>query len=264
MSRAEYLAASVALRVLGWLFSLLPIVPDRIVLASPRTARLDGNLRYVAAALRARRPDLRPVVLFETYGYGLRAKVAYFARAVRGMYYLRTSRLFIVDNAYLPVHVAPHRRGTTVVQVWHAASAVKRFGLDTVRPPAEPERTFLHRYYDYVIVSAEGVREVYSAALRTPIDRVLALGTPRTDFFFDEEAMAAARDRLLQRLPGAGRAAGRAPRADPPGARQGEDLRGRPRSSPSSSASSRPSTRSCSRCIPTSTRRRSPRRATTC
>ena len=201
MSRAEYLVASVVLRILGWMFSFLPIVPDRVVLASPRTPRLDGNLRYVAAALHARRPDLRPVVLFETYGYGLRAKVAYFARAVRGMYYLRTSRLFIVDNAYLPVHVAPHRRGTTVVQVWHAASAVKRFGLDTARPPAEPERTFLHRYYDHVIVSAEGVRRVYSAALRTPIDRVLALGTPRTDFFFDEAAMAEARDRLLRAYP---------------------------------------------------------------
>ena len=34
----------------------------------------------------------------------------------------------IVDNAYLPVHVAPHRPATTVVQVWHAPGALKRFG----------------------------------------------------------------------------------------------------------------------------------------
>ena len=39
----------------------------------------------------------------------------------------------------------------------------------------------------------------YAAALRTPIERVLALGAPRTDFFFDESAMAAARARLLAR-----------------------------------------------------------------
>jgi CDP-ribitol ribitolphosphotransferase len=172
-----------------------------VVLASPRTSRLEGNLRHVHASLRARHPALRPVVLLETYGYGLWAKVAYFARAARGMYYLRTSPLFVVDNAYLPVHVAPHRRGTTVVQVWHAASAVKRFGVDTVVPPAEPERTFLHRYYDVVVVSAERVRETYAAALRTPVEHVLALGTPRTDFFFDQRAMVDARRRLLEAHP---------------------------------------------------------------
>ena len=201
MSRVEYLLASIALRVAGWLFSLLPIVPDRVVLASPRTSRLEGNLRYIDAALRARYAGLRPVVLVETYAYGIRGKVAYFARMIRGMYYLRTARLFVVDNAYLPIHVAPHRHGTRVVQVWHAASAIKRFGLDTVRPPDEPERTFLHRYYDEVVVSAEAVRPVYAAGLRTPPDHVLALGIPRTDFFFDEDAMADARRRLLAAYP---------------------------------------------------------------
>jgi teichoic acid ribitol-phosphate primase len=201
MSRLEYLLASTALRLVGWLFTLLPVVADRVVLASPRSPRLEGNLRYIHAALRERYPLLQPVVLLEPYGYGLTAKLRYLARTVRGMYYLRTARLFVVDNAYLPVHVAPHRPGTTVVQVWHAAGALKRFGLDTARPPAEPERTFLHRHYDYVVVSAEGVRAIYSAALRTPIERVLALGTPRTDFFHQPVALAGARARLLERHP---------------------------------------------------------------
>ena len=186
---------------MGWLCSFLPIVGDRVVLASPRTSRLEGNLRAIHAELRAQAPRVRTVVLLDTYGYGLRAKVSYLLRTMRGMYYLRTSRLVVVDNAYLPVHVAPHRPGTTVVQVWHAVSAVKRFGLDTLTPPAEPERTFLHRHYDYVVVSSEGVRAVYAAALRTPVERVLALGTPRTDVFFDQAVMEATRRRLLDAHP---------------------------------------------------------------
>ena len=55
----------------------------------------------------------------------------YLARLVRGVYLVHTSRLIVVDNAYLPVHVAPHRPATTVVQVWHAPGALKRFGADT-------------------------------------------------------------------------------------------------------------------------------------
>jgi CDP-ribitol ribitolphosphotransferase len=109
--------------------------------------------------------------------------------------------LFVVDNAYLPIHIAPHRPTTTVVQVWHAAGALKRFGLDTARPLAEPERTFLHRYYDAVVVGGEWTRAPYAAALRTPVERVLALGSARTDFFFDEAALAATRARVLAAHP---------------------------------------------------------------
>ena len=52
--------------------------------------------------------DLRVSLLLEPYGYGLRAKLAYALRLVRGMILIRTSRYVVVDNAYLPVHVAPH------------------------------------------------------------------------------------------------------------------------------------------------------------
>jgi CDP-glycerol glycerophosphotransferase (TagB/SpsB family) len=73
--------------------------------------------------------------------------------------------------------------------------------VDTTPPPAEPERSFLHRNYDFVVVSSERTRTPVSAALRTPLEHVLPLGTPRTDFFFDETAMAAARRRVLERYP---------------------------------------------------------------
>jgi CDP-ribitol ribitolphosphotransferase len=162
---------------------------------------LDGNLLHIHTQMRRAHPELEYVLLLEPYSYGLRAKLAYLVRLVRGMYYLSTARLFIVDNAYFPIHVAPPGDGTTVVQVWHAAGALKRFGLDTPTPPAEPERTFLHRNYDYVVVGGQTSRRPYAAALRTPIERVLALGSPRTDFFFDENAMAAARARLLAEHP---------------------------------------------------------------
>ena len=153
----------------------------------PRSARL--------------RPGTSVVHLLEPYAYGLMGKIRYLVRLVRGTYYLHTSGLVIVDNAWLPVHVAPHRAGTTVVQVWHAAGALKRFGADTLGGLEEPEATFLHRHYDYAIASGEAGREPWSRALRTPLERVLPLGTPRTDLFYDDEALAAAKARVLAAHP---------------------------------------------------------------
>lgn len=201
MSQLEYRVASVCLRVLGRLFGLLPARPQRVVLASPRKAVLDGNLLYLHRAFRALHPEVECVLLLEPYGYGLLAKLAYAVRMVRAMYHLRTARLFIVDNAYLPIHVAPHPARTTVVQVWHAAGALKRFGLDTLPPPREPERSFLHRHYDWVVTSGEASRGPWSRALGTPVERVIALGSPRTDMFFEEGALADARARILARYP---------------------------------------------------------------
>lgn len=201
MSRLEYLLASGLLRLARLFFGVLPIRRNRVVLATARVPTLDGNLLHIHRALRARHPGLHITLLLEPYSYGLAGKLTYLVRLIRGMYQLQTSGLFVVDNAYLPIHIAPHRRGTTVVQVWHAAGALKRFGLDTPSRLAEPERTFLHRYYDAVVVGGDWTRAPYAAALRTPIERVLALGSPRTDFFFDESALAAARARVLAAHP---------------------------------------------------------------
>ena len=201
MSRFEYFVSALGLRILGWLFTRLPARPDRVVLASPRKARLDGNLLAIREAIAAARPTADTVVLAEKYAYGLGGKIRYALRMARAMYHLRTAGLVVIDNAWLPVHVAPHPARTTVVQVWHAAGALKRFGVDTVAPLAEPERTFLHRGYDWVVTSGEASRVPWSRALRTPLERVAALGSPRTDLFFDGAAMAATRARVLDAHP---------------------------------------------------------------
>lgn len=201
VSPLEYHLAAFVLRVVGWVADRMPGRPGRVVLATARLSVLEGNLAAVDAALGRLRPQVEVVRLLEPYGYGLRAKLRYLLRTIRGTYHVHTAGVVVVDNAYLPVHVAPHPARTTVVQLWHAPGALKRFGLDTATPPREPEATFLHRYYDWVVASGEAAREPWSRALRTPADRVLPLGTPRTDMFFDPTAVAAARDTVLARHP---------------------------------------------------------------
>src|SRR3954452_13999063 len=183
MGTREYALATLLLRAIGWVCRWLPIRRDRVVLATARLPVLEGNLLFLDRAIRERRPGVRVVHLLEPYSYGLGGQARYLLRLVRGMYYLRTSSLVVVDNAWLPVHVAPHRARTTVVQVWHAAGALKRFGADAAGGPAgalkrfgadaagglaEPERTFLHRYYDYAIAPGNRAVGPWSQALRTP------------------------------------------------------------------------------------------------
>ena len=171
------------------------------MLATARVPVLDGNLLAIHDAIRRRRPDLRIELLLEPYSYGLRGKLGYLVRLVRGMVLLRTSRWFIVDNAYLPIHVLPHRAGTTVIQVWHAVGALKRFGWDSAQPLRDPERRFLHRNYDWVVCTSERSRRPWARAFRVGPSRVVPLGTPRVDALVDETRIARSREGLHRRYP---------------------------------------------------------------
>lgn len=201
MNWLEYVLSAIWLRSSYLVSSLLPIRSDKVVFASARAERLEGNLLYIHNALLEQRPDLRPVMLLERYSYDLLGKIAYLFRMVRASYHLATAHYFIVDNAYLPIHVGPHRRGTKVIQVWHAGGALKEFGVDVHPPNREVENGFIHKYYDFVIVGSDAAIKPYASALRTPEERVLPLGVARTDFFFNDAQMADARRRILAAHP---------------------------------------------------------------
>ena len=201
MSLFEYFLSATWLRVVYLVCAMLPVHPRKVVFASARAEHLEGNLRFIHKTLLAEHPEMHVVLLLERYSYGLLGKIGYLMRLTRGTFHLATARHFIVDNAYLPIHVIPHRKATSVYQVWHAGGALKKFGVD-VRPPNRVvENRFIHKHYDYVIVGSESAVEPYASALRTPAQHVLPLGVARTDFFFDEKAMADARERVLAANP---------------------------------------------------------------
>lgn len=70
------------------------------------------------------------------------------------------------------------RKDQVLVYIWHACGAFKRMGktakTNHTRPP------------DWIIVSSEGVRPKYAEAFGLPLERVVALGVPRTEIFQDK------------------------------------------------------------------------------
>jgi CDP-ribitol ribitolphosphotransferase len=198
---AELTASSAVLRACGRLSRIVPVRRDRVVLLSVRADHLTGNLEHLDRALARLRPGHRRVVLTWTYRYSLLGRLQYLARALRGTYHLSTAATVFVDNAYLPVDVVPRRPGVTVVQVWHAAGALKKFGRDAVDDGFRAEDAVLHSGYDYVVASSEVTADHYATAFGTPRERVLPLGCPRAEVLVDPAWVAEARETVLARHP---------------------------------------------------------------
>ena len=120
--------------------------------------------------------------------------------------------VFVNDTSYL-LGCLPLRPETTVIQLWHACGAFKKFGYSIAEKKYGASRRELERYplynnFSYVTVSSPEVVWAYAEAfhMEERQERILPVGIPRTDCFYDKERIRLARKKLETVFP---QAAGR-------------------------------------------------------
>ena len=105
---------------------------------------------------------------------------------------MATSRYFIIDDYYFPVYVIKPRKDVEIIQLWHSAGALKKFGLSTEGKPFGPSKDYLkhvniHGNYTKAYVSSTEVIPFFAEAFNMPEKHIYPLGVPRTDYFFEDE-----------------------------------------------------------------------------
>ncbi len=169
---------------------LLPI-RSRIVLATSHADRIDGNLAAIADGLLRWAPHAEVQQLAHRSSGGIFGRLSGAIRGMAAGYRLARSRLFVVDDYYFPIYPIRPRRGTQIVQVWHASGAFKRFGYSLAgktfgADDALLRRVKIHSNYDVCLVSSASVAPAYAEAFGLPIGTFRSdIGIPRTDPFFD-------------------------------------------------------------------------------
>ncbi len=97
------------------------------------------------------------------------------------------SDVVVLDTYNIPVSMLPRIGRTKVIQMWHALSAVKKFGWQTVgSEDGTSERTAtlmrMHKGYDYVIAPSDVTADIFAEAFRTDRSKIVKLGLPRIDY----------------------------------------------------------------------------------
>ncbi len=97
------------------------------------------------------------------------------------------SKYILVDDFYPIIYPIKLRKGTELIQVWHAMGAFKNVGYSRKDKDESIENNSLsHKNYTATIVSSENIRKDYAKAFGIDINKVHSLGIPRTDIFFNE------------------------------------------------------------------------------
>lgn len=117
----------------------------------------------------------------------LKSTLSYYFSLYNQMVSIASSKVIIVDGYNLPVSLLKHKKGTKVIQMWHALGAIKKFGYQSIGKvdginPTVARILKMHANYDYVISGSEGMNKYFAEAFNVPIEKVLAIGTPSIEF----------------------------------------------------------------------------------
>src|SRR5699024_7685433 len=110
---------------------------------------------------------------------------------VTSIYHLATARHVFVDIYYGFLAVTEFKPEVKCVQLWHAAGAIKQFGLEDLSNRGRTNKALqrfhaVYNRFDYITVGSDYMIDIFQDSFAVPKNRFLKSGIPRTDFFFDK------------------------------------------------------------------------------
>lgn len=174
---------AVGLRLLAAIFQLFPI-RRRVALLSRQSQVPSADFRLLAACLREDDPTL--TVTISATASELSGKLQFALHMLKHLWLACTSRVVILDGYNPAVCIPKKRKGVFVIQLWHAAGAIKKFGYQCLDTPAgrtseQASIACMHKNYDVIVAAGPGAIDAYARAFGYTPDRVRAIGLPHLE-----------------------------------------------------------------------------------
>lgn len=125
---------------------------------------------------------------------------------IKSIYHIATAKIIFIDNYYGFLAATNFKKNVICVQLWHAAGAIKQFAL---KDPSNRQRSNranarfqkVYNRFDKIVVGSEKMADIMKTSFGANDDRILRTGIPRTDFFYDIEKVAKAKQQLYDSIP---------------------------------------------------------------
>lgn len=167
---------------------------DKVLFLSESHGELDGNLKAVCDGLDGKY-EKRIYVKADRRQRGGFSKIDLWND-------LTTAGYIMLDDFFGLTSAMRLRKGQELVQLWHGAGAFKKFGFSRINTGDNIRNINKgYRKYTKAVVTSELARPCFAEAFDIPVDRVQAVGSPRTDMFFDEKRIEEARNRVYTAYP---------------------------------------------------------------
>lgn len=172
------------------IFKILPIKNNKIVLINGHSNFFNGNILAIYDEI-TKRSSQYTVVFYKKNDFNLTgSKVKKLFKKCEILYNVFTAKYLIVNDYISLFSEIEVRKKTEFIQVWHAGGAFKKFGLNSLQNANNVDNIkrclSCYSQYNKVIVSSKCVREIYASAFGIDVNKVIPLGLPRADKFYNE------------------------------------------------------------------------------
>ena len=192
---------ALAAKLICMLYALCARLPlqKKITLLSRQGKKGSLDLKLLKVALEAKYPGVK--IQTCTTDPEIVSKRAFVASLPRMVYHVATSRVCVLEGYIPAVSIPSLRRGTTVIQMWHALGAIKKFGYQSVGAKAgrsieAAQALSMHKNYDWIVAAGRGATSHYAEAFGYDESRIVALGLPRMDYLLSESPNSARMKKL--------------------------------------------------------------------
>ncbi len=182
--------------ILNGIYALHKLNPikNQVTIISRQSDEPSLDIRLLAQELESRQ-DIQVKVLCKTLSGGLFSKVKYLFHMVSPqMRAMAASKVVVLDSYCIAASILRHRKGLSIIQMWHAMGGFKKFGYSILNQ-GEGSQAWLaeamrmHKNYTCVLASSEETIGFLGEAFGYGRDAFKILPLPRTDLLHDQAFM---------------------------------------------------------------------------
>ena len=165
------------------MFKIFPINKNKVSFIIDSKESFKGNLDYI-------RKEFEKRGNFE-FNFFYKDKISF-----SNFKNLATSKYIFLNDNFFPLAFMDFRDEASVVQLWHAPGASKKFGGSVCSASELEILSKASDNTDYLIISSKNIEKQYAEAFQIDKSKIQPLGVPRIDYYFENHDI----DKLKQDL----------------------------------------------------------------
>lgn len=166
---------------------------NKVTYISYRSNNLPYGMEEISKQLKKRFPNLKETFLTLKFKNSFLDKLQYAFELLKQVYHIKTSSVVFIDgNNFVISNI--NKKNTTVIQLWHASGAIKKFGMDY-------KRKYPIKNYDYVITSSSKNKSIMASAFNMKEELILPLGFADVDILVKDEIINQYKEEMYKQFP---------------------------------------------------------------
>ena len=167
-------------------------IKDKIVYISRQSNQETLDFKLIREKVETLYPNYKNVILTRKLEGGIKEKIKYVFHMLIQMYHISTSKVVILDSYCIVASVLKHKKDTKIIQIWHALSAIKKFGYQSIGTEVGSDKITaeimcMHKNYNYVLAPSKITAKHYKEAFNVKEEQIKYLGMPRIDYILKKD-----------------------------------------------------------------------------